>query len=168
MPCSFILGDNDMQMILKQKFFSWFDRYEINDESGNLLFIVEGKLSWGHCLKIHDASHQEIGMVQEKLLSFLPRFELYIEGEHVGTLSKDLSWFRPRYHIDYNGWQVEGDFMGWDYRVLDSSRKEVAVISKELMHWSDTYEIEVFDPKDALGALMIVLSIDAEKCSRNE
>ena len=27
--------------------------------------------------------------------------------------------------------------------------------------------IDVADPQDALGALMVVLAIDAEKCSRN-
>ena len=40
-------------------------------------------------------------------------------------------------------------------------------ISKELLNWTDTYVIEVFHPDDALCALMFVLAIDAEKCSRN-
>ena len=31
----------------------------------------------------------------------------------------------------------------------------------------DTYVIDVQDPGNALGALMFVLAIDAEKCSRN-
>ena len=32
---------------------------------------------------------------------------------------------------------------------------------------TDTYVIDVHDSADALGALMVVLAIDAEKCSRN-
>ena len=47
------------------------------------------------------------------------------------------------------------------------SRGCIATITKELFHWTDTYVIDVYDPKDALGALMVVLAIDAEKCSRN-
>ena len=43
----------------------------------------------------------------------------------------------------------------------------VAEISKELFNWTDTYSINVYDPADALCALMLVLAIDAEKCSRN-
>ena len=43
----------------------------------------------------------------------------------------------------------------------------IATITKELFHWTDTYVIDVYDSKDALGALMVVLAIDAEKCSRN-
>ena len=43
----------------------------------------------------------------------------------------------------------------------------VATVSKELFHLTDTYVIDVNDPRDALCALMLVLAIDAEKCSRN-
>ena len=44
-----------MKMLFKQRFFSWFDSYDIFDENGDVLFTVEGKLSWGHCLHIMDA-----------------------------------------------------------------------------------------------------------------
>ena len=44
----------------------------------------------------------------------------------------------------------------------------MASISKELLNWTDTYTIDVADPGDALYALMVVLAIDAEKCSRND
>ena len=56
--------------------------------------------------------------------------------------------------------------MEWDYRIL-SGDQVVAMVSKQLFHWSDTYVIEVSDPRDALMALMLVLAIDAEKCSRD-
>ena len=38
---------------------------------------------------------------------------------------------------------------------------------KELFHLTDQYVIDVLNPSDALAALMFVLAIDAEKCSRN-
>ena len=44
----------------------------------------------------------------------------------------------------------------------------VAEISKEIWNWTDTYTIDVTDPQDALYALMLVLAIDAEKCSRED
>ena len=34
-----------MKMLFKQRFFSWFDSYDIYDETGDTLFTVEGKLS---------------------------------------------------------------------------------------------------------------------------
>ena len=42
------------------------------------------------------------------------------------------------------------------------------MISKELFNWTDTYVIDVANSNDALTALMLVLAIDAEKCSRRD
>lgn len=33
-----------MEMVLKQKIFSWFDSYNVCDTKGALLFVVKGKL----------------------------------------------------------------------------------------------------------------------------
>ena len=57
--------------------------------------------------------------------------------------------------------------MEWDYRIFDPVGKPVAVVSKEIFHLTDTYVIEVAQPQNALPALMFVLAVDAEKCSRN-
>ena len=45
--------------------------------------------------------------------------------------------------------------------------RTVAAVSKELLHFTDTYTIDVENAADALYVLMVVLAIDAEKCSRN-
>ena len=37
-----------MRLLFKQRFFSWFDSYDIYDEDGNTVFTVEGKLAWGN------------------------------------------------------------------------------------------------------------------------
>ena len=44
-----------MKLLFKQRFFSWFDSYDIYDEAGATLFTVEGQLAWGHTLHINDA-----------------------------------------------------------------------------------------------------------------
>ena len=53
------------------------------------------------------------------------------------------------------------------YSILDQSGYQIAKISKELLRMTDTYVIDVQDPENTLDALMFVLAIDAEKCSRN-
>ena len=58
--------------------------------------------------------------------------------------------------------------MEWDYKIIDAAGGMVASISKELFHMTDQYVIDVYDPQNALVALMFVLAIDAEKCSRND
>ena len=155
-----------MKLLFKQRFFSWFDSYDIYNEAGETVYTVKGQLSWGHCLKIYDAQGREIGTVRERILTFLPKFEMYIGDRYIGCISKEFTFFIPKYNIDYNGWEVEGDWLEWDYQILGRSGSPVATVSKELFNWTDTYVIDVVDPKDALCALMLVLAIDAEKCSR--
>ena len=156
-----------MKLLFKQRIFSWFDSYDIYDEQGNTLFTVEGKLGWGHVLHIIDRYGEHIGTVKQVVLTLLPRFEIYMRERLAGSISKELTLFKPAYNIDFNGWHVEGSFLEWDYSVIDAAGREVAQISKELLHLTDTYVIDVNDPQDALCVLMLVLAIDAEKCSRN-
>ena len=156
-----------MQMLFRQRLFSWFDSYDIYAEDGSTLFTVQGQLSWGHCLKIFDANGCELGTVKERVLTFLPKFELYEGDTYIGCITKEFTLFKPVFHIDCDGWQVEGDFWEWDYQIVDSRGHVAATVSKQLWNWTDTYSIEVADPRNALHALMVVLAIDAEKCSRN-
>ena len=156
-----------MRLLFKQRMFSWFHAYDIYDDAGNTVYTVQGEPSWGHCLKIYDSKDREVGTVKQKVLTFTPCFELYFGEEYAGCISKEFAFFRHSYDIDFMGWHVEGDVFEWDYTIENGSGSPVAVISKELFNWTDTYVIDVRDPKDALCALMLVLAIDAEKCSRN-
>ena len=152
-----------MKLLFRQRFFSWFDSYDIYDEDGNTVYVVKGQLSWGHCLKIFDASGLELGTVKEKILTWLPKFELYEGSSYVGCISKKLSFFKPRYDIDCCGWHVEGSFLEWDYSITGAAGEQVAVISKEIFHMTDTYVLDIVNPVNALRVLMFVLAIDAEK-----
>ena len=156
-----------MRLLFKQRMFSWFDSYDIYDEAGNTLYVVKGQLSWGHCLKIYNANGNEIGTVKERIFTLLPKFEIYMNDNYVGCISKEFTFFKPAYNIDFKGWHVEGDFFEWDYQISDGIGQCVATVSKQLFNWTDTYVIDVCNSQDALAALMLVLAIDAEKCSRD-
>ena len=156
-----------MRMYFKQRLFSWFDSYDIFDEHGNKIYFVKGQISWGHCLKIFDAYGNEVGTVKERILTFLPKFEVYLGNQYLGCIRKEFTLFNPQYDIDYNGWHIKGNFMEWDYIITNAMGDKVASISKELFHMTDQYVIDVSDSQNPLIALMFVLAIDAEKCSRN-
>ena len=88
-------------------------------------------------------------------------------ADFFACICKEFTFFTPRFTLECSDWEVNGSFMEWDYTIDSPSRGCIATITKEFFHWTDTYVIDVADPKDALGALMVVLAIDAEKCSRN-
>ena len=60
---------------------------------------------------------------------------------------------------------MEGDWLEWDYRVTDPAGNLVMAAQKELLRWTDTYTIDIIRPENTLLCLMIVLAIDAAKCS---
>ena len=100
-------------------------------------------------------------MVQEKFLTFLPKFEIYEYDlqnncRYIGQISKEFTFFKPRYNIDFNGWQIEGSWTEWDYSSLDSNGRNIAQISKELFHMTDTYVLDIARPSDALHGLFLL------------
>ena len=78
-----------MKLYFKQRFFSWFDSYDIYYEGGDVAYTVEGKLSWGHCLHILDPYGEHIATVKQQVLTFLPKFDLYVGERCIGTIRKD-------------------------------------------------------------------------------
>ena len=91
----------------------------------------------------------------------------YEKERYIGCIQKELTFLKPKYDIDFNGWHIEGGYMEWDYTIVGSGGQRIAAISKELFHMTDTYVMDIVNPEDALYVLMFVLAIDAEKCSRN-
>ena len=156
-----------MKLVLKEKIISWFDSFNIYDESGKIYYKVTGKLAWGHKFVIYDAAGNEVGMVREQIIDLMPHFDLYKGGAKVGTLSKKITLLKPKFKVDSNGWEVKGDIMQWDYSIHDEGGRETARIYKKILRLLETYVIDVPDKDDVLDAVMVVLAIDAEKCDRN-
>jgi len=153
-----------VRLLFKQRIFSWFDSYDVFYENGEVAFRVKGQMAWGHLLNIYDASGGKLGYIKERVFTFLPKFELFVDEKHIGTISREFTMFRPKYNIDFNGWKIDGDFMQWNYRA-SCGGELVMSAQKKIWNLSDTYEISVNDPCNVLYALMVVLAIDAANCS---
>lgn len=154
-----------MQLLIKQRVFSWSDSYDVYDEQGNARYYVKAELfALGHHIHIYRKdTGEEVGAIHQRLLTFLPKFDIEINGQIVGTVHKELSFFRPRYIVDYKDWSVQGDMFAWDYSVCKGDM-EVMSIHKQWLSWGDTYVLDYHNPSFELPGLMIVLAIDAANC----
>lgn len=149
-----------MKLYIKQKVFSWKDTFYVKDEQGNDRYYVEGELfSLGKKLHIYDMNSNEIAFIHQKVLSFLPRFFVFIGGIQVAEIVKEFTFFRNKYRIEGLGWDVDGDFMDHDYEITHMGRPIVA-ISKEWFTWGDSYMLDIADNVDPVNALSVVLAID--------
>ena len=158
-----------MRLCIKQRVFAWTDTYDVYDDSGEARYYVEAEFfTFGHQIHVYDKrSGQEVGSVHQKLFCFLPEFEIVIGGRTVGTIRKEFSFFTPKYHVDFRGWDVEGDMLHWDYEVHDRGRT-IMYISKEFLTWGDTYTLSYDDVGDEIPGLLLVIAIDAVNCSKNK
>lgn len=154
-----------MKLFIKQRVFAWGDKYDVYDESGEARYYVESELfTFGHQIHVYDKrTGREVGFVSERLLSWLKCFDITMQGREVGTVQRKFSFFIPEYEVDFMGWQVEGDFMEWDYSAYRNGRC-VLTISKELFTWGDTYTLDFPDSADEVPGLLLVIAIDAANC----
>lgn len=157
-----------MQLLIKQRIFSWGDSYDVYDESEQPRYFVKGKVfSIGHQIHVFNKqTGEEVGAIKQKLLTLMPKFEIIIDGRVVGTISREFTFLRPKYRVDFRDWEVDGDFMGWNY-VAHRGDYEVLRVTKKLLAWSDTYAIHYTNPADEVPALLLVLAIDAVNCSND-
>lgn len=81
-----------MKLLLKQRFFSWFDSYDVYYEDGSVAFKVKGEPAWGHLLRIFDALGSYLATVKEKIFTFMPQFEIFYGDEYVGNIHKELTF----------------------------------------------------------------------------
>lgn len=150
-----------MKLYMKQKVFSWRDKFIIRDEQERERFYVEGEfLTLAKKLHVYDDSHAEVAFIRQKLWAWMPRYFVEIDGREVCQIVKRLTWLRPKYELEGLGWHVAGDFWAHEYTVLDGER-EVMRLSKHWWTWGDSYELDIPEPQDALLCLCIVLAIDA-------
>lgn len=149
-----------MKLYIRQKIFSWADRFTVKDESGADKYIVEGELfSWGKKLHVSDMNGNEVAFIQQKVFSFLPKFFVFVNGNQIAEIVKEFTFFRPRYSIEGLGWEIEGSFMAHDYEIT-RQENSIVTIHKEWMTWGDCYELDIANEQDEIVALSVVLAID--------
>lgn len=149
-----------MKLYIKQKVFSWKDKFYVKDENGNDRYYVEGELfSLGKKLHIYDMNNNELAFIHQKVMSFLPRFYVYIGGVQMAEIVKEFTLFRNKYRIEGLGWDVDGDFMDHDYEITHMGRP-IITINKEWFTWGDSYVLDIADNVDPVNALSVVLAID--------
>lgn len=150
-----------MKLYMKQKVFSFRDRFTIKDEYGEDRYFVEGEiLSFGKKLRIYDMHGRELAFVRERLATFMPKFTVEVNDREVAEIVKKFTLFTPKYCVNGLGWDVEGDFFSHDYVITDMGRIIVS-IHKQWMAWGDTFELDIADGNNEVIALAVVLAIDA-------
>lgn len=150
-----------MNLYIKQRIFSWGDKFSIYAENGNERFHVEGEIfTLGKKLHLYDTAGNELAFIQQKVMSFLPKYYILRNNSQIAEIVKEFTFFKQEYSVNGLGWHVHGDFWAHEYEITSSGRL-IASVSKEWLTWGDTYQIHLANDADTVNALAVVLVIDA-------
>ena len=149
-----------MKLYIKQKVFSWGDKFSVKDGFGNDRYYVEGEMfSWGKKLHVYDKTGAEVAFIKQEVFTFMPCYYVYRNDQQVAEIRKEFSFLFPKYSIVGLGWEIEGDMLIHEYKITQNGSPIVS-ISKEWMTWGDSYELDILNPADEIMALAVVLTID--------
>jgi uncharacterized protein YxjI len=129
-----------MKLYIKQKVFSWGDKFSVKNEAGADVFRVKGDaFSFSHRLHVFDAGETEIATLHRKVFSFRPRYFIETGGETF-TIAKNFTFFNHRFYYQELPLVVEGDFWAHSYVMRDTQTGLVVMrVEKRWFSWGDSY-----------------------------
>ncbi|MDR0934762.1 MAG: hypothetical protein LBM03_00430 [Erysipelotrichaceae bacterium] len=152
-----------VRFYLKQKVFSIGDSYKFLTEAQELVFKAKGSIfAIPKRYKLYDANKNFIGMAKKSFWTY--NYTISFGGVKVIKIRWKFAFMTAKYSIEYldgsRHLELKGDFADFHYQVLEDG-KLAAAISKKILSWGDTYEIDCDETlmKPALMAL-ITIAID--------
>ena len=158
-----------MKLYIKQKVFSFVDRFTIKDVDGTDAYTAVGKfLTIGKKLNIYEGTNTDIapaGRIEQRLMSFTTRFGIIVRDKHVTDMVRKITMFSNDYRLENLPWHLDGDFFAHDYSLMDG-QNTIMTLSRKWFTWGDSYELDIADNQDPLLCLSIALAVDCCLCVR--
>lgn len=151
-----------MRFQVKQKIFSFGDKFTIKDENMKDFFQVNGKVfSLGDKLTILDMMGNELFYIEQKLFRLFAEYTIYKLDCPVATIKQKFSLFGSKFDIisDYGSYTIVGRPLNYNFEVYNNN-KLIATVSKQFFSLSDTYGVDIDDQEDYGFILGLVIIID--------
>lgn len=151
-----------MKYLIRQKVFSFGDKFTIKNELNEDCYQVIGKVfSLGNKLSLFDMQGRELYFIQQKLMKLMPEYQLLRDEEIVAIVKKKLTFLKARFEITSNlgNYTIQGSPFGYNFQILKNN-EVVATISKQFFSISDTYGIDISNNEDQAMMVALVIVID--------
>lgn len=144
---------------------------EITDDEGEVVYEVDSRLILNkRIIRFYNSEDELVSNIERVIPSFEPRYTIVIEGQQIGELVKEFTFFEPRVHIisEYGPIISTGDMVGLEFQLLDENAVVLAQVSDDLTEDEDTYGVEIDDEADELFILCLLMVIDVLLNEGNE
>jgi uncharacterized protein YxjI len=151
-----------LKFIIKQKLFSITDKYIIENEYGEKLYKAQKILmSMFKKIKIYDIEDRELVYIKEKFIKILPTYLIYMGGNQVATMKKDISILKPRFTVEsiIGDYEVKGDILDINF-TIEKAGETVARVKKHFPAIRDSYEVDIKEGASQSLILAMVIIID--------
>lgn len=151
-----------MRVNIKQKVFSFGDKFSVNTDDGTPIIYVEGKVfSLGNKLKVLDAQGDELFYIEQKLFKFLPEYRIFSGGQEIAFVKKEFSILKPKINITstYGYFTIEGNFLAYNFNIYRDGNL-AATVSKKFVAFSDSYTLDIFEEENIPFIITLTIVID--------
>jgi uncharacterized protein YxjI len=151
---------------MRQKLIAFGDDFYIEDEQGQKVFKVDGKvLRVRDTLLFKDMAGNKLCQIQERMIRVKDTMDIEgPDGRTVATVKKALiTPLRDRWTVKIKGGpdlEVQGNVLDHEYRIGEG-RQKVGEVSKKWFRVRDTYGVEVAEGQDDVLILAVTVAIDA-------
>ncbi|HEY0037898.1 MAG TPA: LURP-one-related family protein [Longimicrobium sp.] len=149
---------------LRQRLISIGEDFTIEDEQGNTVYTVDGKvLRIRETFVIEDRAGNEVATIREKKLAIRDSMAIRRGGDTLATIKKALfSPFRDKFTINVEDGEdlvAQGNILDHEYEIRRGG-DTVARVSKHWFSFTDTYGVETAAGEDDGLILAIAVAID--------
>ena len=150
---------------MRQKLVAFGDDFHIENEQGQKVFKVDGKvLRVRDTLIFKDMQGNKLCEIQERMLRVKDTMKIEgPDGKELATVKKALiTPLRDRWTVKIKGGpdlDVQGNILDHEYRIGEG-RQKVGEVSKKWFRLRDTYGVEVAEGQDDVLILAVTVAID--------
>ncbi|HEX4797044.1 MAG TPA: LURP-one-related family protein [Humisphaera sp.] len=156
-----------MRYIMRKKLFSWGDDFTIKDADGNDVYFVDGKaFTLRDQLIFQDMRGNDLAVIQKKLLSWGPTYEIHYGGQLKAVVKESLfTLIGHRFTVDDvhgpNDLEAKGNFTDHQY-TFTRDGQVVAEVSERWFTMAETYGVDIAPNQD--DVLILACAVVIERC----
>lgn len=159
-----------MRYYIKSKLFKIKEDFWVKNNKGEDSYFIDKEFfSFGLQFRVIE-NNNEIYKVREKLLKFMPSYEIYDANDNIiGRVKKQLTFFKDSIFVEsnYGNFEIQGDFWHYSYTINHNGRT-IAVIDKEILSFTDNYYVDInYENPPFIIALVIIIDNIIDKCNNN-
>lgn len=159
---------------IKQKISS-NDKYYVYDDNNKpylkimsnnkLLTFIDrlfgGIFSFGNTLYIKSIDEDELITIKKKFGFFKNEYDLYNKKDKIASIKQHIMSINPKISIvtKDDDYLITGDLLGISF-TISKNDIDIAQVKKVMFTFMDSYKIDIFEDKDALICLSILIVID--------